>query len=58
MIAERRHWAAHNLRELESLRKTAIADYDGEPSDYYREIEDREKQYEWHKAHYLVGQDD
>jgi hypothetical protein len=58
MIQERRQWAARNLRELEALRKMKIADYDGEPSDYYREIEDREKQYEWHKAHYLVDRDD
>lgn len=54
MIAERSHWAAQNLRELEALRKTNIADYDGEPADYRREIEDRQKQYEWHKAHYLI----
>lgn len=58
MIAERRYWAANNLRELERLRNSNVADHDGEPSDYYREIEHREKQYEWHKAHYLIDRDD
>lgn len=58
MIEERRQWANHNLRELVILRNSNIADYDGEPSDYYREIEDREKRYEDHKAHYLIGHDD
>lgn len=57
MIEERRQWAAHNLRELEALRATDPKDYDGEPSDYYSEIEHREKRYEDHKAHYLIGHD-
>lgn len=57
MIEERRYWAANNLRELERLRNSNVADHDGEPSDYYREIADREKQYEWHKAHYLIDCD-
>jgi hypothetical protein len=58
MIAERREWAELNLRELEELRATNPADFDGTPSDLYYCIEQREKRYESDKAHYLIGRDD
>lgn len=58
MIAERREWAASNLRELEKLRATEPGDFDGSASDLYYCIEQREKRYEDDKSHYLIGRED
>ncbi|MBC2693194.1 MULTISPECIES: hypothetical protein [Pseudomonas] len=58
MIAERRKWAAINLSELEKLRATDPADFDGSASDLYYCIEQCEKRYENDQAHYLIGRDD
>jgi len=58
MIDERRESAAFNLRQLESLRATNPADFDGTPSDLYHCIQQCEKQYESDKAHYLISSDD
>ena len=58
MIDERREYAAENLRELEKLKATDPADFDGTESDLYYCIEQRERQYEVHKAHYLIDRDD
>ncbi|MDH1403709.1 hypothetical protein [Pseudomonas sp. GD03730] len=54
MIEKRRQLAAENLRELEKLRETDLADFDGTAADRRYLIDDREKQYEFDKAHYLI----
>lgn len=58
MISERRKWAAINLSELEKLRATDPADFDGSASDLYYCIEQCEKRYENDKAYYLIDRDD
>lgn len=54
MIEKRKQLAAENLRELEKLRDTDLANFDGTAADLRHLIDDREKQYEVDKGHYLI----